>query len=212
MPPTPAEPKIYHIVHEDRLPSIIADGFLWSDAHLRQGVAGGTTIGFDHIKRRRLTAPLKNHPGLHVGECVPFYFCPHSVMLFLIHRRNPELGYQGGQEPIVHLEADLRQAVAYADRNEQRWAFTTSNAGSRWFEDYSNLSQLDQIEWAAVEAGQWSAVKESKQAEFLVERSFPWELVLHIGVQSEETQDKVRAHLEAAGHRPSVTLTPSWYY
>lgn len=25
----PAQPKIYHIVHVDRLPSIVADGCLW---------------------------------------------------------------------------------------------------------------------------------------------------------------------------------------
>ena len=31
MPP-PAEPNIYHIVHVDRLASIVADGRLWSDA------------------------------------------------------------------------------------------------------------------------------------------------------------------------------------
>jgi len=30
----PAQPKIYHIVHVDRLPSIIADGGLWCDAEI----------------------------------------------------------------------------------------------------------------------------------------------------------------------------------
>jgi hypothetical protein len=34
--PVPAQPKIYHIVHVDRLPSIVADGFLWSDAVMVQ--------------------------------------------------------------------------------------------------------------------------------------------------------------------------------
>lgn len=32
----PAEPKIYHIVPVDRLPSIIADGCLWCDAEVRR--------------------------------------------------------------------------------------------------------------------------------------------------------------------------------
>ncbi len=27
----PAQPKLYHIVHVDRLRSIVADGHLWSD-------------------------------------------------------------------------------------------------------------------------------------------------------------------------------------
>ena len=30
--PQPTHPKIYHIVHVDRLASIMADGALWSDA------------------------------------------------------------------------------------------------------------------------------------------------------------------------------------
>jgi hypothetical protein len=34
--PVPAQPKIYHIVHVDRLVSIIANGFLWSDAAMVQ--------------------------------------------------------------------------------------------------------------------------------------------------------------------------------
>ena len=36
MPP-PRHPKIYHIVHVDRLPSIVADGCLWCDAEVVRG-------------------------------------------------------------------------------------------------------------------------------------------------------------------------------
>ena len=48
---------------------------------------------------------------------------------------HPSLAYTGGQEPIVHLEADLHQTVAWAEQNRLRWAFTLSNAGSYYFED-----------------------------------------------------------------------------
>ena len=55
MPP-PAAPKIYHIVHVDRLPSIIAEGGLLCDAEIvRRQAAGqtmGTTIGMGSIKKR----------------------------------------------------------------------------------------------------------------------------------------------------------------
>jgi len=109
--PVPYKPKIYHIVHVDRLPSIIADGWLWSDADIVRRSLPGTTIGMNGIKQRRLNElTLTSHPGLHVGDCVPFYFCPRSIMLYLIHQANhPELAYRGGQDPIVHLEADLHQ-------------------------------------------------------------------------------------------------------
>jgi hypothetical protein len=122
MPP-PASPKIYHIVHVDRLPSIIADGVLWCDAEIVRRAPPGTTIGMNKIKQRRLTElHLSSHPGLLVGGCVTFYFCQRSIMLYLIHMANdPELTYRGGQGPIVHLEADLNHAVAWADLNERRW-------------------------------------------------------------------------------------------
>ena len=88
------------------------------------------------IKQRRLTElTLSSHPGLHVGDCVPFYFCPRSVMLYLIYQGNhPELTYRGGQGPIIHLEADLHATVAWAVGAGRRWAFTLSNAGSYFFQ------------------------------------------------------------------------------
>lgn len=127
----PSPIKIYHIVHVDRLPSIVATGGLLSDAMVQTQALVGTMIGMNNIKQRRLTElQLASHPGLFVGACVPFYFCPRSVMLYLIHRRNPELTYQNGQEPIIHLQADLRTVVEWANAQPARWAFTLSNAGS----------------------------------------------------------------------------------
>lgn len=154
MPQPPAQPEIYHIVHVDRLASIVNDGCLWSDSVVVGRGGTGTTIGMEGIKLLRLNERLlASHPDLHVGECVPFYFCPRSVMLYLIWQaNNPELRYRGGQQPIVHLEADLHETVNWANANGQRWAFTLSNAGARYFEDRCDLGQLDEINWDAVAA------------------------------------------------------------
>ena len=209
----PKNPKIYHIVHADRLPSIIADGYLWCDRIVRQQGSAGTTIGMNDIKDRRLRLPLSSHPRLRVGDCVPFYFCPRSVMLYLLHRGNHENpSYRGGQEPIVHLEADLHDTVEWANSINRKWAFTTSNAGSSYFDDYSSLDDLDKIDWNAVNANQWSGVKEKKQAEFLIEYSFPWSLVERIGVIAQPVQGRVQATLRSADHRPPVAVLGNWYY
>ena len=213
-PMPPQQPKIYHIVHQDRLQSIIHDGYLWSDAVMvsRRG-AVGTSIGMDTIKQRRRHLPLQSHPNLQVGECVPFYFCPRSIMLYAIYRANlPELSYRGGQRPIVHLEADLRKATAWADSHGLRWAFTDSNAGSSYFDDWSDLADLDNIDWQAVQAWYWQEHKHGKQAEFLVERQFPWNLVQRIGVLSRQVQDHVARSLLASTHRPPVQVRTDWYY
>ena len=212
MPP-PAEPKIYHIVHMDRLASIVADGALWSDAALQRRARPGTTIGMSTIKRRRLTAPVKCRPGLNVGDCVPFYFCPRSVMLYMIHMANdPELDYRGGQGPILHLEADLQEVVAWAERQERRWAFTLSNAGSLYFEDRRDLEQLGEIDWDAVQARVWQGRSHGKQAEFLVDHSFPWALVQRVGVRSLRAQERARDAIRASEHRPAVEIKSGWYY
>lgn len=213
MPP-PVEPKIFHIVHVDRLRSIVDDGRLWCDAEIFRRPAFGTTVGMSQIKQRRLNKlTLSSHPDLHVGDCVPFYFCPRSVMLYLIYQANhPELRYRGGQGPIVHLEADLRQTVTWAEEQGQRWAFTLSNAGACYFEDRTDLAQLDEIDWDAVQADDWRHCKEGKQAEFLIEGQFPWKLVARIGVQSRQIYGQVSAALQAAAHRPPIEIRPDWYY
>ena len=209
----PRQPKIYHIVHVDRLESIIADNGLWCDAEVLKRQLPGTTIGMNNIKQRRLTTSLSSHPDLCVGDCVPFYFCPRSVMLYVISQRNhPELAYRGGQDPIVHLEADLYQTVAWANKHGKRWAFTLSNAGASYFEDRCELTQLDEINWNAVQATDWRQCKEGKQAEFLLEQQFPWERVSRIGVLSQRVYQQVMVAFETAAHKPSVEIRRNWYY
>ena len=94
----PDNPKIYHIVHVDKLPEILTTGGLLCDAEVLRQHAEGTTIGMSHIKSRRLNELiLSSFPDLHIGDCVPFYFCPRSIMLYLISRGNhPDLGYTDG--------------------------------------------------------------------------------------------------------------------
>lgn len=216
----PKRPKIYHIVHVDRLASIVMDDRLLSDARLAAHPRPGSIIGMSRIKERRLNQlTLSSHPGLFVGQCVPFYFCPRSIMLYLIHCANhDDLAYRGGQEPIVHLEADLQEAVAWADKQSRRWAFTLSNAGSFYFEDRKDLNDLGDINWDAVGANRWAGngipgeVKEGKQAEFLVERSFPWYLIERIGVQSKTIAARVASAISGAAHKPGTVIRPDWYY
>lgn len=219
MSTVPEKLRIYHIVHMDRLPSIIADGHLWSDSEARRRRSPGTTVGMMEIKDRRLRSPLATHPDLTVGSCVPFYFCPRSVMLYLLHKGNREgVTYRGGQQQIVHLVADVPKTVAWADSAGLRWAFTLSNAGSGYFEDRSDLADLSEINWDAVNADTWSGtgvsrdIKEGKQAEFLVEERFPWHLLIGIGVFSQAQGEHVTRLTTGLSHKPQIKVLRHWYY
>ncbi len=211
----PPRPKIFHITHVDNLPRILASGGLFADAVLSAEPMNVTGIGMSNIKRRRLQLPVRCHPGDVVGNCVPFYFCPRSIMLYILHCRNhPDLAYRGGQEPIIHLELDLFDVVNWADKTDHRWSFTLSNAGARYAEFRSTLNQLDELDWEAIASTDFrsAAVKERKQAEFLVHGFVSWNLVARIGVHSDVMAAKVRQILSTVEDQPQVNVLPEWYY
>ena len=213
--PTPEHTRIYHIVHSDRLPSIVNAGGLYCDAAIASSQIGGTTIGMANIKERRRQLPVPCYLDTCVGDYVPFYFCPRSVMLYVIRMANhPELSYIGGQTPIVHLEADLHSVVDWADANGRRWAFSLSNAAARYTQFRSRIDDLNEIDWNAVYANDWrdSAVREAKQAEFLVHQFFPWHLVTRIGVISPDIGLRVAGAIDNAAHKPRIEVQRAWYY
>lgn len=215
MPRPPAQPKIYHITHVENLPSIVAEDALLCDRAMieRRGESAG--IGIGGIKRLRLELPVTCHPGCFVGDFVPFYFCPRSIMLFVIYRGNhPELKYRDGQELIVHLQADLQKVVAWARKNGVRWAFSLSNAGARYATFGKSLAGMKDIDWTAVATTDFRSteVKEGKQAEFLIYGSFPWALVERIGVKSATIKTQAEAAIRGASHRPTVEIRRDWYF
>jgi hypothetical protein len=216
MTPPPNRPKIYHITPVENLRAIAAEGGLLSDARMAARGGPPTTIGMSPIKLRRLEElSVRCHPGTMVGHYVPFYFCPRSVMLYVLHCANHrELTYRGGQEEIVHLEADLHRVVRWAEAESVKWAFSLSNAGAYYATFLRRLGELDQLDWAAIAASDWrpQEVKEAKQAEFLVHDQFTWSLIDRIGVFSTAVSVRTHSALKENEHRPRVELVPSWYY
>ena len=212
----PANPKIYHITHVRNLAQIVEAGVLWSDAKRIDLGLDCAVVGMPKIKQRRLAEiKVDCHPGTKVGAYVPFYFCPRSIMLYMLHKGNhPELNYREGQEPIVHLRADLGAVVKWARRHGRRWAFSDRNAGTYYVDFYSDLAQLDQVNWEAVAANHWSeaSVREGKQAEFMVHESFPWKLVDRIGVFNASIERQVNRILASVKERATVSVEREWYY
>lgn len=212
----PPAPKIYHITHVSNLAGIAASGELLSDGEILRAASPVQVIGMSAIKQRRLKElDVSCHPGTKVGDYVPFYFCPRSIMLYVIHSANhPELAYRGGQDPIVHLQADLHQVVQWADGNGVRWAFSLSNAGARYTEFRSSINRLVDLDWTAIAAKDFRDpdVKERKQAEFLVHGSFPLRLVERIGVRTRATQSNAASVLSSVGIQAPVEVWEDWYF
>lgn len=205
-PGVPNDPKIFHITHVENLAGMLREGGIWCDA---QRIARGLTsanIGHRHIKERRLKRPVVTRFGGTLGDYVPFNFCPRSVMLYVVARGHDD--YRGGQADIVHLVSRVSIATSLG----RAWAFTDRHAELAHALHYDDLSRLHEVPWHVMSRMHWSEVKEERQAEFLVHEFFPWTAVERIAVMSEATAAKVRLALEGAGHMPSVTIDPEWYY
>jgi len=211
----PKGPKIYHITHSSNLSKIV-DKRLWSDAERIRKDLDCTVVGMSEIKRRRLEElEVDCHPGTKVGQYVPFYFCPRSIMLYILHMGNsPGLTYHGGQSPIVHLQSDLRKVLEWLESEQRGWAFSRGNAGAYYTDFYNDGARLRKLDWDAIAQNDWRDpdVKESKQSEFLVEKYFPWKLVEVIGVINSQIARRVSRILEDAKHKPEVVVKPDWYY
>src|SRR5687768_701910 len=141
---------IYHITQIKNIPKIIAADGLWSDRRLADSGGEHVVIGYDHVKLRRLNdISVTCHPGTTVGDFVPFYFCPRSIMLFVIEKKSAELAYKGGQREVVHLVSSVEAAM----RVGKSVAFTTTNAGAYYTIFHSDISQLDRLlDWGAINA------------------------------------------------------------
>ena len=203
---------IYHITHLDNLSGIIETGNLLSDRQMVDA-GGHTVIGFNHIKRRRLEEiAVPCYPGTMVGDFVPFYFCPRSIMLYIIEKRRDELAYKGGQKEVVHLVSSVQSAMDAGCT----CAFTPSSAATKYNRNFHRkIEQLDEIlDWDAIRTTNWGdpGVKDRKQAEFLTHDHFPWAAIESIGTFNADVRDRVQAILANTDHRPTVTVQGSWYY
>lgn len=212
----PLRPKIYHITHIDNLAAIARSGKLVSDAERITRNIECSLVGMSTIKRRRLEEiEVSAHPGTKVGQYVPFYFCPRSIMLYILHMGNhPDLTYRGGQQPIVHLEADLDAAITWAEAQALPWTFTDRNAGIYFAEFYRRREDLIHIDWNAVAARDFrdAQVKEGKQAEFLTFGTFPWTLIQKIGTINDIVAAQVKQAIAGCLHQPIIEVERGWYF
>jgi hypothetical protein len=125
-------------------------------------------------------------------------------------------GHTEGQAPLIYLVATA-QAVAQSGVS---FVFSDGHglaAFTSWFDD---LSQLDKVDWNMVYQQYWADNindmdrQRRKQAELLVHRFCPWDLIAEIGVINANVQSSVQQILSQFPpqlHRP-ITVRPNWYY
>jgi hypothetical protein len=209
--PTP----IYRFLHIDNLDVCLRRGGLHAPNQTPEDDHVYRTIHNPDVQAQRRMNRIPCGPDGSIHDYVSFYFGPRSPMLLQLHTGRVE-GYRDGQEQLVYV-VSTAQAIEDAPLP---FVFSDGHgiaAFTRWFDD---LTELIQVDWEAVAARYWADTVEDmdrqrrKQAEFLVYRECPWNLITEIGVLNAGAQSRVENILQGFDPvmRRPVRVQPGWYY
>lgn len=205
--------KIYHITHYNNLISILQSGEISCCAAIRTNQIPYTNIAHNNIQDRRAIFVVPIPPGGVVHDYVPFYFATRSPMLYAINQ-GAISGYDGGQKDVIYL-------VSSAERIEQEgysYVFTDGHAIMGFSSYYSNLKDLDKVDWNIMRSRYWNDNAEDndrkrrRQAEFLVYDKVPFNTIEAIVTYDARVQNIVNDNVLRTGHNIPVEVHKEWYY
>lgn len=206
----PEKALIWRIVHRDNLPWILDHGLHCGNSavHAEQWV----NIGHPELIGRRATHPVPLPPGGFLNDYVPFYFTPFSPMLSNIHTGR---GVQKRQnEEIVILVSSMH----HLQRQGVSCLFTDSHAYYQWAQFYSELTDLDKIDWPLLQRRDFKrdaddpAKFECYQAEALVHQHLPVNGLLGIVCYTETLKQDIEQAVQIRQLNLPVHVRTGWYF
>ena len=211
--PVPKTIKIYHITHWKNLKEILASGCLLPHRTIVENGVGYINIAHSNIRYKRecTTVPIESAGFL--NQYVPFYFAPRSPMLYTINKGNVE-GYKEGQASVIYLISSTEKA----ERANLKFVFTDGHPIMALTNFYTSTRDLNKVDWSVMKSRMWNDTvgqpdrKRQRQAEFLVEDSFPWQLITNIVVYSKKIESSVKSLLAEQEHKPRISIDRPLYF
>ncbi len=206
----PEKALIWRIVHRDNLPWILDNGLHCANSEVQapQYVNIGNVDLID--KRRSRQVPIATEGVL--TDYVPFYFTPFSVMMQNIHS-----GWsvqQRSNDEIVILVSSLYRVAELG----LPFVFTNAHAYPDWTNYYSDLANLDQIDWSILQRRDFKRdpddprKMERYQAEALIHHHLPITGLLGIMCHTDAMKVRIEADVAARGLTLPVHARPKWYF
>ena len=208
---TQEDNRIFRITHRDNLAWILDNGMhapsggKFDDNHRNIG-------NVDLIdKRTRRQVPVQ--PGGTLADYVPFYFTPCSMMMYNIHT-----GYNGvDRVPNEEILIFVSSLTKVAEQG-RRFVFTDRHAYLRMAEYFTDLSQLDRIDWSLLQSRNFKhdpddpGKTERYQAEALVWKSVPLEALLGVCCYTEDVRQLVESEIKDRALEFKVAVRRGWYF
>ena len=207
----PVNAYIWRIIHRDNLPWILRNGVHSRTSTLQD--PNYVNIGNRELIDRRALRPVPIAPGGVLNDYVPFYFTPFSPMMYNIHTGRGEVTRRANDEIIILVSSIHRLA-----EQNLPFIFTDRHAYTPLAQYYSNLAQLNLIDWPLLQARNFQRdpndpVKiERYQAEALVYRHLPINALFGIICYSDSMKAQITQQSQAAGLQLDIHAMPAWYF
>lgn len=207
----PTKALIWRIVHRDNLEWILLNGL-----HCGNGFARSpdwVSIGNEDLISKRANHPVPRKPGGMLGDYVPFYFTPFSVMMQNIHTGWGGIKKRTNDEIII-LVSSLRHIHATG----LTFLFTDSHAYYPWTNFYNNLSDLTKIDWPLLQRRDFKrdpddpAKFERYQAEALIHQHCPIEGLQGVICYTQTLRKSIEDRVKTRGLDLAVHARPDWYF
>lgn len=149
-----------------------------------------------------------------IGEYIPFYFTPKSIMLFniitgywhpLVQKRN--------QSEILIIRCLIADLALLP-----QWFFTDGQGNDFSSNHYNDLDNLELVDWKSIQNGEFSKSDgdfdrpRRYQAEFLVHKQVPLKSVESLNVYNDQAENFVNNYLHLNNINLAVNIQPHYFF
>ncbi len=207
----PEAALIFRITHVNNVPWILKHGIHCQTSDTVD--PGFVPIGSAELIDKRLTRLVPIEPGGSLADYVPFYFTPHSVMMF-----NIKTGYNGVIRRPNDEIAIVVSSLYKLKETQTTFVYTNAHAYMQEAEFYADLADLDKVDWKLLQNRDFKKDPEDPgklgryQAEMLVHRAVPVDAILGIACYDEVTKAKLEGQVRGERLEIPVKAMPKWYF
>ena len=207
----PERARIFRVTHTANLRWVLTNGLHCANSPVRDPafVPIGNPDLIDKRTHRQLPPP---HQGT-LSDYVPFYFTPYSIMMF-----NIKTGY-GGVTRVPNSDIVIFVSTLHHMASQKvPFLFTNQHAYPTLAKYFSDLSRLDEIDWATIKERDFKhdpddpGRKERYQAEALIWKHVPLDAFLGVCCYSVQVQQAIEAEAAVRGSSLKVAVQPGWYF
>jgi hypothetical protein len=202
---------IWRIVHRDNIPWILDNGLHCGNSKVL--FSDWVHIGNPELTTKRATHSVPVEPGGFLNDYVPFYFTPFSPMM-----RNINSGYGGVRRRSNDEIVILVSSLPHLNESDIPFVFTDSHAYYMWSNYYTDISDLDKIDWEILQKRDFKrdnddpAKFERYQAEALVHEHCPVTGLLGMVCYTDNVKKNLDEQLRLRNLQLDVYTRPGWYF